>query len=161
MTQEIEMNFKVTNKKGLLAFLRRWAKEKVSEIKMTYFNRKDDDSFYIRIEEIKENDKKRMFLTAKGGFENEDGINKKKEVSIPITGNIQQYIDFLLLVGMKPDGSKQKIRHYFKIDGLEITFDEWNVEELGDRLEIEGKSKDKIKQFSQKIVRFCDPNPSR
>ena len=161
MTQEIEMNFKVTNKKGLLAFLRRRADEKVSEIKMTYFDRKNDDSFYIRIEEIKENGRERRFLTAKGGFGSENGINKKKEVSIPITEGTQQYIDFLLIVGMKPDGSKQKIRHYFKIDGLEITLDEWNVEELGDRLEIEGKSENKIKQFSRRVVQFCDPNPSR
>ncbi len=161
MTQEIEMNFKVTNKKGLLTFLRRWADEKVSEIKMIYFDRKNDDSFYIRIEEIKENDRERRFLTAKGGFRSENEINKKKEVSIPITEDTQQYIDFLLIVGMKSDGSKQKIRHYFKIDGLDITLDEWNVEELGDRLEIEGKSESKIKQFSRKIVQFCDPNPSR
>ncbi|MBP8591531.1 hypothetical protein KBI33_03680 [Candidatus Shapirobacteria bacterium] len=161
MTQEIEMNFKITNKKDLLTFLRRWANEKVSEIKMTYFDRKDDDSFYIRIEEIKENNKERKFLTAKGEFRSENGINKKKEVSIPITGNIQQYIDFLLMIGMRSDGAKQKIRHYFKINGLDITLDEWNVEELGDRLEIEGKSEKKIKQFAQRIIQFCDPNPSR
>jgi len=161
MAQEIEMNFKVTNKKGLLRFLRKQANEKVSKIKMTYFDRKNDDSFYIRIEEIKDNNKEKKFLTAKGEFKNENGINKKEEISIPITQDIQQYINFLLMIGMKLEGSKQKIRHYFKIDGLDITLDEWGTKELGDRLEIEGKSEEKIKQFSQKIIQFCDPNPSR
>lgn len=160
MAQEIEMNFKVKDKEGLLAFLRGQSKEVVSEIKMTYLGKEGDDNFYIRIEEIKDDSGEKKFLTAKGSFKSEGGINQRKEITLPVTDDPQKYIDFLQLIGMKLRDSKQKVRHQFEIDGLDITIDEWNVEDLGDRLEIEGESEDKVKQFSEKITQFCDPNPS-
>ena len=160
MAQEIEMNFKVKDKNGLLDFLRGQAKEKVSEIKMTYLGKKNDDSFYIRIEEIKDELGERKFLTAKGNFKSEGGINQRKEITLPVTDEPQKYIEFLQVIGMELRDSKQKIRHQFEIDGLDVTVDEWNVEELGNRLEIEGDSEDKVKQFSEKVTQFCNPNPS-
>ncbi|MBI4028949.1 MAG: hypothetical protein HY376_01130 [Candidatus Blackburnbacteria bacterium] len=61
MAQEIEMNFKVKDKDGLLVFLKGQAKEPVSEIKMTYLGKKDDNNFYIRIEEVKEESAEKSF----------------------------------------------------------------------------------------------------
>jgi len=57
--------------------------------------------------------------------------------------------------------SKSKIRHHFHIDDLEITLDEWNVEDLGNRLEIEGLDESKVKEFASKIVQYCNPTPSK
>ena len=159
MSQEIEMNFKVKDKSGLLDFLKSMASEKISEIKMTYLGKKDEN-FYIRIEEIKDDAGDRKFLTAKGNFKSEGGINQRKEITLPVTDDPQKYIDFLLLIGMELRDSKQKVRHQFKIDDLDITLDEWNVEELGNRLEIEGESEDQVKQFSEKVIQFCESNPS-
>jgi len=161
MAQEIEMNFIVKDKKGLLAFLKSQAEEVLSDIKMTYFERKSDASFYIRIEEIESNGEKRNFLTAKGNFKNEGGVNQRKEISLPLGDSSQKYVDFLTLIGMEPKGSKQKIRHHFDIDDLEVTLDEWKVADLGDRLEIEGQSEETIKAFSKRIIKFCDPVPSK
>lgn len=161
MSQEIEMNFIVKDKKGLLSFLKKLGKEHLSEIKMTYFERGGDDSFYVRIEEVKDSQGAREFLTAKGDFENEGGVNRRKEVVLPIGGDFQKYVEFIALIGMELKGSKQKVRHRFDIDSLEITLDEWNVVELGDRLEIEGESEESIKIFSDRIKSFCDPVPSR
>lgn len=155
MNQEIEMNFKVKDKKGLLSYLHQQAKETTSHIKMTYLGLKNDDSFYIRIEEIEDDGGKKKYLTAKGNFRSENGINQRKEISLPISRDIQQYTDFLLLIGMELRDSKGKIRHKFAIGGLDVTLDEWDVEELGDRLEIEGKSEEKIKKFAQSIIEFC------
>lgn len=160
MSQEIEMNFKVKDKNGLLAFLKNLANETTSEIKMTYLGKKDDESFYIRIEEIKDASGNKKVLTAKGNFTSENGINQRKEISLSITENPEKYIDFLTLIGMELRDSKEKVRHQFNIEGLDITLDEWSVEELGDRLEIEGSSEEKVKEFSEKILQFCDPNPS-
>lgn len=161
MAQEIEMNFRVKDKDGLLAFLRQQAEEKTSDIKMTYLGKKNDDNFYIRIEEIRDDSGEKKFLTAKGNFKNEGGINQRKEITLPVTEEPQKYIDFLLLIGMQLRDSKQKVRHQFAMDGLDVTLDEWNVKELGDRLEIEGTSQDKVKEFSEKIIKFCDPSPSK
>lgn len=160
MAQEIEMNFKVKDKAGLLALLRDQAKEKVSEIKMTYLGKKDDNNFYIRIEEIKDASSKKKYLTAKGNFKSEGGVNQRKEITLPVTENPQKYIGFLQLIGMELRDSKQKVRHEFEIEDIKVTLDEWNVEELGDRLEIEGESEEKVKQFSEKVLQFCDPSPS-
>lgn len=160
MAQEIEMNFKVKDKAGLLGFLKNQAEEQVSEIKMTYLGKRDDDNFYVRIEEIKDESGERKFLTVKGNFKSEGGVNQRKEITLPITEEPQKYIDFLLLIGMELRDSKQKVHHQFKIDGLDITLDEWNVVELGDRLEIEGDSEEQVRRFSEKIIQFCDPNPS-
>lgn len=161
MSQEIEMNFIVKDKAGLPAFLKSLAKEHLSEIKMTYFERKGDDSFYVRIEEVKDSHEERKFLTVKGDFKSEGGVNRRKEVTLPIGRDPQKYVEFLILIGMGLKGNKRKIRHHFDIDGLEVTLDEWNVTELGDRLEIEGESEESIKTFADRIKSFCDPTPSK
>lgn len=161
MAQEIEMNFIVKDKNGLLAFLKSQGKETLSEIKMTYLGKSADDSFYIRIEEIKDDKGERKFLTAKGNFKSENGVNQRKEVTLPLEEDPQKYVEFFTLIGMELSDSKQKVRHQFLIDNLQITLDEWNVVELGDRLEIEGESDELVKAFSEKIKTFCDPVPSK
>lgn len=161
MANEIEMNFEVKDKVALLVFLKSLAGEKIQNIKMTYLGKHGDDSFYIRIEEISDEDSNKKILTAKGNFVSSDGVNQRKEVSISISGLPEQYIDFLTLIGMELRDSKSKVRHSFKINNLDVTLDEWDVEELGDRLEIEGKSEMEVKAFAEKVVQFCNPEPSK
>lgn len=158
---EIEMNFKIIDKDGLLKYLRSLTGEKTQNIKMTYLGKHADDSFYIRIEEISDESGDKKVLTAKGNFVSTDGVNQRKEISIPITEASEKYIEFLTLIGMKLRDSKSKIRHHFHINDLEITVDEWNVEELGNRLEIEGLDESKVKEFAVKVVQYCDPTPSK
>lgn len=159
MANEIEMNFKIIDKDGLLNYLRSLAGEKTQNIKMTYLGKHGEDSFYIRIEEISDENGDKKVLTAKGNFVSTDGINQRKEVSIPIAESPEKYIEFLTLIGMELRDSKSKIRHFFHIDDLDITIDEWNVAELGDRLEIEGTNDLKIRDFANKLTKFCDPYP--
>ncbi len=156
---EIEMNFKIIDKDGLLNYLRSLAGEKTQNIKMTYLGKHGEDSFYIRIEEISDKNGDKKVLTAKGNFFSTDGINQRKEVSIPIAESPEKYIEFLTLIGMELRDSKSKIRHFFHIDDLDITIDEWNVEELGNRLEIEGVDESKVKEFASKLVQYFDPTP--
>ena len=158
---EIEMNFKIIDKDGLLNYLRSLASEKTQNIKMTYLGKHGDDSFYIRIEEISDESGDRKVLTAKGNFVSTDGVYQRKEISIPITEAPEKYIEFLTLIGIELRDSKSKIRHHFHVDDLEITIDEWNVEELGNRLEIEGLEESKVKEFAVKVVQYCDPTPSK
>lgn len=161
MANEIEMNFKIINKDGLLSYLRSLTSEKSQKIKMTYLGKQDDESFYIRIEEISDENGEKKVLTAKGNFVTTDGINQRKEVSIPILESPDKYIEFLTLISMKLRDSKSKVRHLFHVDDLDITIDEWDVAELGDRLEIEGLNESKVKEFVSKIIQFCDPTPSK
>jgi len=161
MTNEIEINFKVIDKEGLLQFLRSISRETTSKIKMTYLGKPKDDSFYIRIEEISNADGDKKFVTAKGNFRTVRGVNKRKEITIPFSVSSKQYIDFLTLIGMKLRDSKSKVRHEFCVDNLKITLDEWGVPELGDRLEIEGPNESAIKEFTSRIVNYCYPTPSK
>jgi len=161
MQNEIEMNLKVLDKEGLLQFLRTLGAETISRVKMTYLGKAREDSFYIRIEEISDTEGEKRFLTVKGNFKTTNGVNQRKEVTIPISASPKQYIDFLTLIGMELRDSKFKIRHEFHIDNLKVTLDEWNVPELGNRLEIEGFNESKVKEFASKIINYCDPVPSK
>lgn len=161
MANEIEMNFKVLDKQGLLTFLKSLGDEKTQNIKMTYLGKHGDESFYIRIEEISDENGEKKVLTAKGNFVTTDGINQRKEISIPILESPDKYIEFLILISMELRDSKSKVRHLFHVDDLDITIDEWDVAELGDRLEIEGLNESKVKEFVSKIIQFCDPTPSK
>jgi len=49
---EVEMNFKIINKDGLLNYLRTQLQKKTSKYQMTYLGKHGDESFYIRIEEM-------------------------------------------------------------------------------------------------------------
>ena len=128
---------------------------------MTYLGEKGNDSFYIRIEEISGQNGNNVILTAKGNFTFNDGINQRKEVSIQTLAQPSQCIEFLTLIGMELRDSKSKSRHCFHVDDLDIVLDEWNVAELGDRLEIEGRDESKIKKFATKIIQYCNPTPSK
>lgn len=161
MANELEMNFKVIDKIGLLTFLRTFGQEKISNITMTYFGKSGENSFYVRIEEISDENGNKKVLTAKGNFVTTDGVNQRKEVTIPISESSEKYIEFLTLIGIELRDSKSKIRHHFHISDLNITLDEWNASELGDRLEIEGLAEEKVKEFSSKVIQFCDPTPSK
>ncbi len=86
-------------------------------------------------------------------------MNKRKEISIPILESTEKYIEFLLLIGMNRRDSKSKIRHVFKVGELDVTVNEWDVEELGDRLEIEGEDKSKVKELASKLSQYCEPTP--
>ena len=156
---EIEMNLKIVDKKGLLNYLRSWSEEKIQKIKMTYLGKEDDESFYIRIEEIQEKNETKKVLTAKGNFLSTDGVNQRKEISIPILESTEKYIEFLLLIGMSRRDSKSKIRHVFEVGELDVIVDEWDVKELGDRLEIEGEDKSKVKELASKLSQYCEPTP--
>lgn len=158
---EIEMNFNIIDKDGLLKYLRSLTGEKTQNIKMTYMGKPGDDNFYIRIEEISDENGDRKVLTAKGNFVSTNGVNQRKEVSIPINESPEKYIEFLTLIGMELRDSKSKIRHHFHINDLDVTIDEWNVEELGNRLEIEGSDESKVREFVEKVVQYCDPTPSK
>lgn len=160
MAEEIEMNFKVKDKSSLLLYLRSFGKEKLSLVKFTYLGRHGDSSFYIRIKETKCSGQEKKFLEAKGKFKKAEGVNKREEISLVAQEDNQKYIDFLLLIGMELRDCKEKIKHEFLIEGLKVTLDEWNVAELGDRLEVEGLDETKVKEFASKIIFYCDPIPS-
>ena len=155
-SNEIELNLIVVDKENLLRYLKQQGKEEVAETKLTYFRREDDKSFYVRIEEIQnQQGEKSKTLTAKGNFKSDNKINRRTETSLPIYGNIQPYIDFLLLTGLEQRDTKEKVRHSFSIGELVVTLDEWSDDELGNRLEIEGKDGEQVEEFATKIIQFC------
>jgi len=129
-------------------------------MKMTYFGPKQSDypgegnTFYVRIEEIEEKGKETVVITAKGDFAKEGNMKKCKEISIPVT-DANQCKEFFGVCKIPLKGSKTKTRHLFNIDDLIVTVDEWD-QVLGNRIDIEGFSEDKIHAFAERIKHFCE-----
>ena len=77
---ETEMNLIITDKSGLLEFLKTQADVKKSQIQFDYYGKPGDKSFYVRIEQRTDAaGNVTRFVTAKGSFANNDGINQRKE----------------------------------------------------------------------------------
>jgi len=68
--------------------------------------------------------------------------------------NVRYYIKFFKIIGLEYLGSKNKKRHVFEINDLEVTVDEWNTKKLGNRLEIEGLDTKKIMKFKKEILSY-------
>lgn len=154
-TNEIELNFEVTDLVGLLEKLQKQNTETTLSIKFHYFESATDKSFYIRTEEIKQGKRLSKKLTIKYNFNNdsEKGLNKRTEMSTDIK-DVDYFIKFFTIIGLQYLGSKTKIRHHFEISGLDITVDEWDTKELGNRLEIEGQDIKKIMKFKNRLIRY-------
>ena len=158
---EIEMNLVVKDKKALLEHLAQQVDGVTSRISFNYFGKPNDTSFYVRVEERDEPTGVSYYLTAKGSFTSSDGINQRKEVTLPLDKDDVENCKALLgIVQLETRDTKTKTRHAFKIDGLDVTLDEWDVASLGDRLEIEGTDEAKIKEFAATVSEYCDPEPS-
>lgn len=153
--KEIELNFPVKDSEGLLNFLRQKGQESILNIKFHYFESPTDKSFYIRTEERGAENSSKKFLTIKYNINDDkvSGLNKRKEMSIEIK-DIDYYLKFFKIIGLEYLGSKTKKRHLFEIDGMKVTLDEWNTEELGNRLEIEGLNIEKIREFKKEIILY-------
>lgn len=159
---ETEMNLIITDKSGLLEFLKAQADVKRSQIQFDYYGKPGDKSFYVRVEQRTDAaGTVTRFVTAKGSFVSNDGINQRKEVTLAVPDNaVSDYRDFLELVQLQSRDTKTKTRHAFDIDGLDVTVDEWDTPELGDRLEIEGTDMAKIKDFASRVSAYCQPESS-
>ena len=159
---ETEMNLIVRDKPGLLKFLTELAEVRTSRIAFNYYGKPEDATFYVRIEQREDSSGiVTRFVTAKGSFVSDDGINQRKEVTLTIPEDADDdYKAFLEVVGLKPRDIKTKTRHAFKINDLDVTLDEWDTSELGDRLEIEGSDITAIQEFASKLKQFCDDTPS-
>jgi len=152
---ELEINYKIKDTDGLLADLRKCAdgQELVQKITMTYFESPTDKSFYVRIEEIEVGGNQEKRLTYKHNFMHKDGLKKCDEHSVSID-NKEFYTNFLQIVGLELINEKSKIRHMFDIDGLTVTVDRWDREDMGDHLEIEGSDEKAIKKLAKGLARF-------
>lgn len=155
--KEIELNLIVKDLNGLLNFLKKKSKDSISNIKFHYFESPDDKSFYIRTEEKRAGDSLKKLLTIKYNFDDDKitSLNKREEMSVEIK-DVDYYIKFFKIIGLEYLGSKTKKRHLFSVDGLEITIDEWDAKELGNRLEIEGLDIEKIMKFKKEIDLYIE-----
>lgn len=155
IVQEMEFNFTVTDKDSLLHQLRKENKEEILIISHHYFESNADPSFYVRTEEIEKKQKKIKRLTLKYNINDnkKTGINCRSELSINIT-DIEPFIKLFKIIGLKYRGSKSKKRHLFRVGKVQVTLDEWNDSNLGDRLEIEGPSLKSLLKTKESIIRF-------
>jgi adenylate cyclase, class 2 len=77
-----------------------------------------------------------------------DKIDDQKEICF-IIDNYQIGIEFLKTIGCEWKGYQETKRELWKLDNVEITIDEWPF--LEPFVEVEGKSKQKVKTVSEKI----------
>ena len=152
---EIELNFEITDLDGLLKQLKSQSKETTFTVKFHYFESFTDKSFYIRTEEIECDGSSNKKLTIKYNFNDDsnNGLKRRAEMSTEIC-DVDYFIKFFSVIGLQYLGSKAKTRHHFNIDNLEVTVDEWNTKELGNRLEIEGHDENKIIAFKDELIKF-------
>jgi len=97
---------------------------------------------WIRVRD--EGDKIRMSLKIVDGT----GIESQKEISLKVD-SLERAEEFLTLLGCQKKAYQENKRELWKIDGMEITIDEWPF--LEPFVEIEGDSEESVKDMAEKL----------
>jgi len=97
---------------------------------------------WIRVRD--EGDKITMSLKVVDGA----GIESQKEICLEID-NLEKAEEFLTILGCQKKAYQENKRELWKIDGIEITIDEWPF--LEPFIEIEGKSEESVKDMAEKL----------
>src|SRR3989339_392082 len=77
-----------------------------------------------------------------------DKLHDQKEINLKID-NFEEAQKFLIGIGCEQVSYQEKKRELWKLDGTEITIDEWPF--LEPFVEVEGKSENEIKMVSERI----------
>lgn len=91
-----------------------------------------------------------------------DRIENQKEICITID-NFEQGVAFLQIIGCEAKAYQETKRELWKLDGVEVTIDEWPF--LEPLVEIEGKSEEVVRSVAEKLGfnwntgRFCSVSP--
>lgn len=161
--KEIEIDLAVKDVAGLLKFLRSLSKEEEIKGVYHYFERANDDSFYLRLERKFSGDLEELLLTVKSSFVlDENGLKIRDEITTKIS-SIDELIKVCELIGLESKGVKSKLRRKFLIENMEVVLDEWYEGEFEKFLElnceIEGDDKERILQFKEKLKPFIESTP--
>ena len=97
---------------------------------------------WIRVRD--EGDKIRMSLKIVDGT----GIESQKEISLKVD-SLERAEEFLTLLGCQKKAYQENKRELWKIDGMEITINEWPF--LEPFVEIEGDSEESVKDMAEKL----------
>ncbi|MDO8264907.1 MAG: CYTH domain-containing protein, partial [Candidatus Parcubacteria bacterium] len=114
---------------------------------------KSDGFYWARVRD--EGDK--ITMSFKQTF-SEQKIENQKEVSLVIN-DFKKGVEFLEAIGCQRKGYQETKREIWELNGVEICIDEWPF--LEPFIEIEGKSKEEVKEVAQKLgfdyskARFC------
>ena len=79
---------------------------------------------------------------------NGDKIEDQKETCFTIN-NFNEGIEFLAILGCEQKGYQESKRELWKLDGVDITIDEWPF--LEPFIEVEGKSEQEVKKVCTKV----------
>jgi len=97
---------------------------------------------WVRIRD--EGDKITMSLKVVDGM----GIKSQKEICLKIN-NFKEAEEFLTILGCEKKAYQENKRELWKIDGIEVTIDEWPF--LEPFVEIEGDSEESVKNIAEKL----------
>ena len=75
-------------------------------------------------------------------------IENQKEICLEVN-NFEEAVKLLEAIGCEPKAYQETKRELWKLDGVEITIDEWPF--LEPFVEVEGKSEKEVKEVSEKI----------
>jgi len=76
------------------------------------------------------------------------GIESQKEICLKID-SLEKAEEFLILLGCQKKAYQENKRELWKIDGIEVTIDEWPF--LEPFVEIEGDSEESVKNVAEKL----------
>jgi len=76
------------------------------------------------------------------------GIESQKEICLKVD-NLEKAEEFLILLGCKKKAYQENKRELWKIDGIEVTIDEWPF--LEPFVEIEGDSEESVRNVAEKL----------
>ena len=97
---------------------------------------------WVRVRD--EGDKITMSLKVVHGI----GIESQKEICLKID-NFKEAEEFLTILGCEKKAYQESKRELWKIDGIEVTIDEWPF--LEPFVEIEGDSEESVKHIAEKL----------
>ena len=97
---------------------------------------------WVRVRD--EGDKITMSLKVVHGI----GIESQKEICLKID-NFKEAEEFLTILGCEKKAYQENKRELWKIDGIEVTIDEWPF--LEPFVEIEGDSEESVKHIAEKL----------
>jgi len=97
---------------------------------------------WVRVRD--EGDKITMSLKIVDGV----GIESQKEICLKIN-SLEKAEEFLILLGCKKKAYQENKRELWKIDGIEVTIDEWPF--LEPFVEIEGDSEESVRNVAEKL----------
>ena len=97
---------------------------------------------WVRVRD--EGDKITMSLKVVDGI----GIESQKEICLKID-SLEKAEEFLTILGCQKKSYQESKRELWKIDGIEVTIDEWPF--LEPFVEIEGESEESVKHIAKKL----------